>query len=130
MVQGMRLRRQDHGWRKFSSWVGRTFRKLLLGDSIRDTGCSTRVLRTDLAKLYPLQFRGMQRFLPVYARILGASVVEEPVNHRPRVSGSTKYGLFNRAIPGFFDCLAVRWMRKRVCNVAGWVPTGVEKERT
>lgn len=114
MIQGDRSHaRQDNLVRKFSSWVGRFFRRLLLNDCIRDTGCSLRVMRRELALEIPLQFRGMHRFIPVTARALGYTVIEMPVHHRPRVAGVAKYGVWNRAIPGIADCLAVRWMRKR-----------------
>ncbi|HEX7008473.1 MAG TPA: glycosyltransferase, partial [Phycisphaeraceae bacterium] len=116
MVQGDRSRnRQDNVVRRVGSVVGRRFRRWLLGDPIRDTGCSARVVRAHIAKQFPLQFKGMHRFMPVYARMLGAQVVEMPVNHRPRAAGQTKYGLgvLNRGIAGFIDCLALRWMMKR-----------------
>ncbi len=35
------------------------------------------------------------------------------MRHRPRVAGRAKYGVWNRALPGLVDCLAVRWMRSR-----------------
>ena len=55
----------------------------------------------------------MHRFIPVTCRQLGYTVIERPVNHRPRIAGRTKYGISNRAIPGLIDCFAVRWMRRR-----------------
>jgi len=36
-----------------------------------------------------------------------------PVNHRPRIAGVPKYGLWDRGKVGLFDCLAVRWMANR-----------------
>jgi dolichol-phosphate mannosyltransferase len=113
MMQGYRAKRQDNIKRKFSSWVGRTTRKLLLGDAIRDTGCSTRVMKREFAAQLPLIFKGMHRFMPVYAKMLGARLSEIPVNHRPRTSGVTKYGTLSRAAQGLVDCLAVRWMTSR-----------------
>ena len=116
MVQGDRsAHRRDHAIRRLSSAVGRWTRRCLLGDPVRDTGCSARVVRADLARRLPLHFRGMHRFMPAYARMLGAQVVEMPVNHRPRGAGQTKYGLgvVNRGTAGLMDCLAVRWMGKR-----------------
>lgn len=113
MAQGLRARRKDSIVRLCTSWVGRTTRRVILGDNIRDTGCTTRVLRADIAKQFPLVFKGMHRFMPVYARMLGARIVEVPVNHRPRVAGVAKYGILNRGFVGFFDCLAMRWMIKR-----------------
>jgi dolichol-phosphate mannosyltransferase len=42
--------------------------------------------------------------------------VEMPVNHRLRRYGVSKYGAMNRAVRGLVDCLAVRWMSKRMLN--------------
>jgi dolichol-phosphate mannosyltransferase len=114
MIQGDRSHaRADTVVRRATSWVGRMFRKGLLGDTIRDTGCSLRLMKREVAMAIPLEFRGMHRFIPVTARHHGFVVIETPVNHRPRVAGVAKYGVMNRAIPGLFDCLAVRWMSRR-----------------
>lgn len=115
MVQGDRSHaRQDTFIRRFGSIVGRLFRRMLLGDTIRDTGCSLRVMKREYAVKLPLEFRGMHRFIPVGVRDLGGKVVEMRVNHRERAAGTTKYGAgLKRAIPGLIDCLAVRYMRNR-----------------
>jgi len=114
MIQGDRSAdRRDNLVRRVSSRVGRLFRRVLLGDTIRDTGCSLRAMRRVVALSLPLEFRGMHRFIPLTARQQGFTVVEMPVRHRPRRAGETKYGIANRAWPAFFDCLAVRWMRRR-----------------
>ena len=115
MVQGDRsANRRDSVVRKFSSWVGRTFRKVLLGDSIRDTGCSLRVFKREIGLRLPLQYKGLHRFIPFYTRTMGYKVIEVGVNHRPRTAGEAKYGVWNRAIPGLIDLIAVRWMRNRL----------------
>lgn len=116
MVQGDRSHaRKDNAVRRVGSIVGRKFRLWLLGDSIRDTGCSLRVMKREIALKLPLEFRGMHRFIPVTARHLGYTVVEMRVNHRPRHAGQTKYGMgiVQRALPGLVDLLAVRYMRNR-----------------
>ena len=116
MVQGDRSHaRKDNAVRRIGSIVGRKFRLWLLGDSIRDTGCSLRVMKREIALQLPLEFRGMHRFIPVTARHLGYTVVEMRVNHRPRHAGETKYGMgiVQRALPGLIDLLAVRYMRNR-----------------
>lgn len=119
MAQGDRsANRRDNAIRRMSSWVGRTARNLILGDKIRDTGCTTRVLRSSIAKQFPLMFKGMHRFMPVYARMLGAKIVEMPVHHRPRIAGVAKYGVLNRGFVGLVDCFAMRWMLKRHRSVA------------
>jgi len=117
-VQGDRsaARREGDAWiRQVGSTVGRTFRRLILGDTIRDTGCSLRLMKREIAVALPLEFKGLHRFIPVTARQLGYEVVEMPVAHRPRAAGVPKYGagITKRAIPGLIDCFAVRWMRSR-----------------
>jgi dolichol-phosphate mannosyltransferase len=116
MIQGDRSHaRKDNAVRRVGSIVGRKFRLWLLGDTIRDTGCSLRVMRREIALRLPLEFAGMHRFIPVTARHLGFRVEEMPVRHRPREAGTTKYGLgiTKRALPGLRDLLVVRWMRDR-----------------
>lgn len=116
-VQGDRSHaRQDNWVRKQTSRIGRWFRRLILGDTIKDTGCSLRVMKREIALRLPLEFKGMHRFIPATARHMGYTVVEMPVNHRARHAGETKYGsmgITKRAIPGLVDCFAVRYMRNR-----------------
>ena len=117
VVQGDRSRARADNWmRQQTSKVGRAFRRMILGDTIRDTGCSLRVMKREVAVRLPLEFKGMHRFIPATARHLGYTVVEMPVRHRARTAGETKYGsmgIAKRAIPGLVDCFAVRYMRKR-----------------
>lgn len=115
LVQGDRSHaRQDTIVRRYGSIVGRLFRRLILGDAVRDTGCSLRVMKREFALRLPLEFRGMHRFIPATIAHLGGVVVEVPVRHRARAAGATKYGAgLGRALPGLIDCFAVRWMRNR-----------------
>lgn len=116
MVQGDRSHaRKDNVVRRVGSIVGRLFRRMILGDTIRDTGCSLRVMKREIALRLPLEFAGMHRFIPVAARHMGYTVLEMQVRHRPRAAGTTKYGfgITKRAIPGLIDCFAVRWMSRR-----------------
>lgn len=117
-VQGDRSQARAQGdakIRQIGSWVGRKFRLMLLGDTIRDTGCSLRIMKREIALRLPLEFKGMHRFIPATARHMGYKVVEMPVAHRPRHAGEPKYGMgiTKRALPGLIDCFAVRYMRKR-----------------
>lgn len=117
LVQGDRSRnRNDSIARRAASVVGRAARRLILGDSVRDTGCSARVMRTDFAKQIPLQYKGVHRFIPIYIKALSGRVIEVPVTHRPRHAGETKYGVgaISRGFHGLIDCFALRWMRSRL----------------
>jgi glycosyltransferase involved in cell wall biosynthesis len=119
LIQGDRTgSRTDGLWRRFDAWVGRVFRRILLADRTRDSGCGLRVMRREVALALPLDYRGMHRFIPVLARQSGYRVSEMPVRHRPRGSGRTHYGTWDRATAGLHDCLAVRWMGLRRRSVA------------
>jgi dolichol-phosphate mannosyltransferase len=116
LVQGDRSHaRKDNVVRRVGSIVGRLFRRMILGDVVRDTGCSLRVMTREVALRLPLEFRGMHRFIPVNAAKMGYKVVQMPVVHRPRTAGETKYGfgITQRALPGLIDCFAVLWMSAR-----------------
>jgi len=51
--------------------------------------------------------------LPILVHGCGATTKEVPVNHRPRVAGVSKYGVWNRLGRGVFDLIGVRWYLKR-----------------
>lgn len=112
-VQGHRADRRDTWGKRQASRIGRAARRLVLDDPVLDTGCSTRVVRAEFARRWPLELAGMHRFLPALAAMQGARIVEVPVNHRPRHAGSSHYGSLQRGLVGTFDLLAVRWMRSR-----------------
>lgn len=115
-VVGYRLKRRDTFVRRASSKIANAIRNWISKDDIRDTGCSLKVFRTDAIQAIPL-FEGMHRFLPTLLRYHGFTVAEHPVNHRPRVAGKSKYGVYNRAFRALKDLLAVRWMRARLIKL-------------
>ena len=51
----------------------------------------------------------MHRFIPIYASWQGAKVTEVPVNHSPRMHGTSKYGL-ERVMKVVLDLLVVKFM--------------------
>lgn len=111
-ICGVRTRRQDNALRRISALVARKARKWVLGVDFADTGCAMRVFRrSSLEGLFG--FNGLHRFLPVLVHGTGARTLEIPVNHRPRVSGRSKYGLWNRLGRGVVDLLAIAWYQRR-----------------
>jgi glycosyltransferase involved in cell wall biosynthesis len=111
-VAGYRVARADSRWKRIQSRVANNVRNLLTGDRVRDTGCSLKVVRK--AALQSLvSFDGMHRFLPTLIRQAGGKVVEAPVSHRPRLSGKSKYGMWNRGMVALRDAIGVRWLMRR-----------------
>ena len=110
MVAGTRQRRRDGLWKRVQSRIGNSVRDWITGDHVTDAGCTLRVsTRTVVVGL--LKFDGAHRFIPTLVRARGGRVVEEPVRHRPRRFGASKYGAWNRAVNGLVDCFTVRRLR-------------------
>jgi dolichol-phosphate mannosyltransferase len=115
-VCGKRTQRQDTWVRKLSSRVARWARKAWLGADFEDTGCAVRVFKREtIAGL--AAFNGLHRFLPILVHANGARTKEVPVNHRPRVAGVSKYGVWNRVWRGMYDLVGVSWYLKRRLGV-------------
>lgn len=111
-VCGCRTKRQDRWIKKISSRVAFAARQAVLGAAFKDTGCGLRVFkRSALQGVFP--FNGLHRFLPILAQGGGARVREVPVRHRPRLQGTSKYGLWNRLGRGIWDLLAMAWYQRR-----------------
>jgi dolichol-phosphate mannosyltransferase len=112
MVAGWRNKRHDSAWRLFSSKVANTVRARLLGDNTPDTGCGLKVFLRDKFLQLPY-FDHMHRFLPALILRAGGQVISEPVNHRPRMAGYSKYGTLDRLWVGITDLLGVIWLKQR-----------------
>ena len=112
VVCGVRGQRDDSWLRRVSSRIANGVRNRMTHEQITDVGCTLKIYRrADVQKLK--LYEGMHRFLPTLLRMEGCRVTEVPVNHRPRLKGQTKYGVWNRVFKSFRDLLAVRWMQAR-----------------
>lgn len=112
MVIGWRENRRDTLAKRLASRFANSVRNALSRETVKDTGCSLKVLKASLAREIPM-FTGMHRFLPTLMKMQGARVMEMSVHHRQRRFGISKYGIWDRAFSSLYDLLAVRWMQKR-----------------
>jgi dolichol-phosphate mannosyltransferase len=114
-VCGKRVNRQDSLVRKISSRIACAARTTALGYDFADTGCALRAFkRSSLTGVFP--FNGLHRFLPILVAGNGSRTLEVPVNHRPRVAGVSKYGVWNRLGRGIFDLVGIAWYQRRRLN--------------
>lgn len=109
---GFRQTRQDSRVRKISSRLARMARKWVLRSDFQDTGCAVRVFRRECLDAV-FAFNGLHRFMPILIAGAGFRTREVAVNHRPRVAGVSKYGVWNRLGRGLVDLFAVAWYLKR-----------------
>ncbi|MEM8960725.1 MAG: glycosyltransferase [Acidobacteriota bacterium] len=112
MVNGIRATRRDTWVRKLSSKIANGVRRRAVGDRVSDIGCSTRVVRRRAVERLPF-FNGLHRWLPVLVQMRGFTMDEVAVNHRPRLAGTSKYGIGNRLWVGIHDIIGVNWLRAR-----------------
>jgi glycosyltransferase involved in cell wall biosynthesis len=111
-VLGWRVHRADSWSRRMTSCLANWIRNAVLGQSIRDTGCSVRLLRRSLALRLPL-FHGVHRFWGSLLLREGCRITQVPVCHRPRVHGQSHYNLRNRSLTVLVDLLGVAWLMCR-----------------
>jgi dolichol-phosphate mannosyltransferase len=112
MLAGFRHKRNDTGWRRFSSKFANAIRQSILHDATPDSGCGLKVFRRDKFLALPY-FDHIHRFMPAMIQMAGGEVVSVKVNHRARSHGQSKYGTLDRLIAGIIDLLGVVWLRKR-----------------
>ena len=112
MVNGWRKERNDPWIRLASTKIANGVRNWLTNESIHDSACGLKVYKRQCIENVKL-FTGMHRFLPTLVKMQGYTVEEIPVNHRARIAGVAKYGVWNRIFKAFRDCFAIRWMQSR-----------------
>lgn len=115
-VCGYRATRHDTAIRKLSSKVANRVRNWVLHDGIRDSGCGVKGFRRACVAHLP-PFNGLHRFMAVFIRKAGLSLVETSVSHHARQFGESKYGIGNRLWRGIYDLIGVRWLRLRFVAV-------------
>lgn len=114
VVLGNREKRDDNVLRRLSSRVGNGVRRFVLDDGCSDTGCSLKLFPREAFLRLP-HFNHMHRFLPALFKREGLTLINIKVNHRPRQSGVSKYGVMNRLFVGIYDLIGMRWLIKRQC---------------
>lgn len=112
LIQGWRVSRRDSGLKRLSSRIANAVRSRMLGDATPDSGCGIRVVER-AALLRAPAFDHMHRFIPALIRQGGWRVESLPVNHRPRGTGASHYGLWNRLGVGIVDLFGVAWLARR-----------------
>jgi len=112
LAAGQRIGRKDTGFKKMQSRVANGVRNAILRDGTRDTGCGLKAFRRDVFLLMPY-FDGLHRFLPALVRREGYDIAYVDVIDRPRHSGVSNYGFFDRLWIGIMDLAGVWWLIRR-----------------
>jgi glycosyltransferase involved in cell wall biosynthesis len=111
VVSGWRKDRQDNYiQRNLPSILANQLISLVSGVRLHDFGCSLKAYKRHVVEGIRL-YGEMHRFLPIYASWHGAKITEVIVNHHPRRTGRSKYGL-ERVIKVILDLLVVKFLDK------------------
>ena len=111
VVSGWRKNRKDDNFRRKipSIIANKIINKLISGTGVflHDYGCTLKAYRCEI--LHNIKLYGeMHRFIPAFAAWFGVKVDEVEVQHHPRNSGVSKYGL-SRVTKVLFDFIIVRF---------------------
>jgi dolichol-phosphate mannosyltransferase len=112
LVAGQRVGRKDTGFKKIQSRIANGVRGAILRDGTRDTGCGLKAFRREVFLAMPY-FDGLHRFLPALVRREGYEIAYVDVADRPRRSGVSNYGFFDRLWIGIMDLAGVWWLIRR-----------------
>lgn len=112
LIGGERRKRQDSAAKRWASMWANGLRRRLLRDEAIDTGCGLKAFRREAFLALPY-FDHMHRYLPALMLREGYQVAFEPVNHRPRASGRSKYTNLGRLGVAVSDLQGVMWLRAR-----------------
>jgi glycosyltransferase involved in cell wall biosynthesis len=109
VVSGWRKDRKDNFiTRTLPSRMANFLISRVTGVHLHDYGCTLKAYRREVITGFRL-YGEMHRFIPAYAGWIGAKIGEVPVQHRPRQSGHTKYGL-GRTIKVILDLVTVKFL--------------------
>src|ERR1700716_1472125 len=112
LAAGQRVGRQDTGFKKIQSRIANAVRSAILRVGTRDTGCGLKAFRREVFLMMPY-FDGLHRFLPALIRREGYEIAYVEVIDRPRRSGVSNYGFFDRLWIGIMDTAGVWWLIRR-----------------
>lgn len=113
VVAGNRKNRQDGLLlRKLPSRIANYLIRKLTGVHIKDYGCTLKIFKKEIADDLGL-YGEMHRFIPVLAKLQGASIVQVDVKHHHRQFGKSKYGL-GRTFKVMSDLITMVFFRKYI----------------
>lgn len=113
VVAGNRKNRQDGMFlRKVPSKIANAVIRRMTGVYIKDYGCTLKLFKREIAEDLGI-YGELHRFIPVLAKLQGASITQVDVKHHSRRFGKSKYGL-GRTSKVMADLVTMVFFRKYI----------------
>jgi glycosyltransferase involved in cell wall biosynthesis len=110
LVSGWKKIRRDPWHKVVSSRLFNALVRAVTGVKLHDFNCGIKLYRAEVVRQIPL-YGELHRFTPALAAWKGFRVEEEPVEHRPRKYGKSKFGL-GRMFGMTVDLLTVAFLMR------------------
>jgi glycosyltransferase involved in cell wall biosynthesis len=111
LASGWRKNRQDTFiTRTLPSQIANWLISKITGVRLHDYGCTLKAYRREILTGFRL-YGEMHRFIPVFAKSVGANITEVVVKHHPRKFGKTNYGL-ERTVKVILDLFTVNFISR------------------
>ncbi|MCI5165359.1 MAG: glycosyltransferase [Candidatus Electrothrix sp. GM3_4] len=109
LVSGWRHDRQDPFLnRRLPSMIANKIISVVTGVHLHDYGCTLKIFRKEITQGIRL-YGEMHRFIPAIASGVGGKITEVKANHRPRLFGTSKYGI-SRTLRVVLDLITVKFL--------------------
>jgi dolichol-phosphate mannosyltransferase len=112
LIAGQRVGRKAPAFKRLQSRIANGVRGAILRDGTRDTGCGLKAFPRELFLMLPY-FDGLHRFLPALVKREGREIGYVDVVDRPRLTGTSNYGMWDRLWIGILDLAGVWWLIRR-----------------
>jgi glycosyltransferase involved in cell wall biosynthesis len=113
VVAGNRANRKDGMFlRKIPSKIANALIRRMTGVYIKDYGCTLKIFKREIAEDLGI-YGELHRFIPVLAKLQGASITQVDVKHHARIHGTSKYGL-GRTFKVMADLVTMVFFRKYI----------------
>jgi glycosyltransferase involved in cell wall biosynthesis len=112
VVSGWKQKRYDPLSRRLASKLFNVVTSRASGLRLHDYNCGIKAYRIECAKeLAESCYGELHRYLPMLAHWRGYRVTEQPVNHRPRAHGRSRYGV-ERYVRGALDLVTALFLSR------------------
>tara|TARA_Y100000816_G_scaffold278349_1_gene249439 strand:- start:523 stop:1479 length:957 start_codon:yes stop_codon:yes gene_type:complete len=109
LVNGKRENRKDDDLTKFTSKIYNFFIRKILNVKCSDFFSGLKVFKSKIIK--KIDFRDLCRFIILLAHTQGFKIFEEPINHKKRIHGRSRYNFLSRFKLSINDLITIFFLK-------------------